>query len=145
MLDIHELPADALQQVEDFYRATGYDSPLDDGDSVVVAEQAGEIVAALRLCTTQGVRVLRGMMVRADCRRRGIGAALLQAAVERLDGRTCYCIPYSPLRDFYSRAGFRELDPESAPEFLRERLEIYRSKLDLDVILMAIGATGERG
>ncbi|MFN2273599.1 MAG: GNAT family N-acetyltransferase [Anaerolineales bacterium] len=80
--------------------------------------------------------VLRGMQVRQDCQRRGIGSTLLRYAASVLGEHHCYCIPYSYLERFYEGVGFVRIDPLEAPAFLRERWSTYMGKLGLDVILM---------
>jgi N-acetylglutamate synthase-like GNAT family acetyltransferase len=125
-----------LERIASFYLENGYDSPLDDEDTFLVVEDGGHIVAALRLCHEQGVIVLRGMQVRQDCQRRGIGSTLLRYAASVLGENHCYCIPYSYLERFYEGVGFVRIDPLEAPAFLRERWSTYMGKLGLDVILM---------
>lgn len=125
-----------LDRIQAFYRLTGYDSPLEPLDEVLVVEEGQEIKAAVRLCHEADVIVLRGLMVLESCRRAGIGSMLLGYAQTALGDRDCYCIPYSHLEGFYGRSGFLRIDPASAPVFLRERYELYRSKLKLNVILM---------
>jgi GNAT superfamily N-acetyltransferase len=85
----------------------------------------GEIVGAVRLCLEEGVLVLRGMRVRADMRRRGIGRRLLADAVAAMGSETCCCIRYRWLISFYGEAGFREMRPEDVRPFLAQRHAQY--------------------
>ena len=57
------------------------------------------VIGAVRLAAEHGVTVLRGMRVRSDLRRRGIGGQLLGRLDEALGPATCYCIPYAWLTD----------------------------------------------
>ena len=72
------------------------------------------------------------MRVAERWRRCGLGTQLLRVVDSWLDGRDCYCVPYSHLPGFYGQIGFKEITPESAPPFLAE----YKLQ-DLDVALMA--------
>jgi GNAT superfamily N-acetyltransferase len=75
------------------------------------------------------------MGVDSDFPRRGIGARLLELLIAEIGARRCYCIPYAHLREFYGRASFADLDFDSVPYFLRDRLLEYRNAGN-DVILM---------
>jgi N-acetylglutamate synthase-like GNAT family acetyltransferase len=93
-----------------------------------------------RLCSERGAIVLRGMRVRSDVQRQGIGRKLLARVQQAIGSEVCYCIPYIWLRSFYGEAGFREVRPDEAPEFLAARSALYRSN-GLDVILMRTGGS----
>ncbi len=131
--------SDDLSAVRLFYASVGYGGGAAEGDCVLIAETNGQIAGACRLCAEEEGLTLRGEYVAADCQRRGIGSALVAAALRRARGRRLYCIPFSHLRDFYARGGFVELSPAQAPAFLAERIGIYREKLGLDVLLMRAG------
>ena len=128
-------------RVSAFYLETGYTQPIDQTETLLIAERAGEICAALRLRSEHHVLVLRGMRVRPDLRRQGVGTTLLFAAVKVIGERECYCIPHAYLKSFYEQVAFQEVDPTWAPDFLHERLGTYHA-LGLDVILMR--RAGER-
>jgi N-acetylglutamate synthase-like GNAT family acetyltransferase len=49
-----------------------------DADRFFISEMDGELVGGVRLALEEGALVLRGMRVRADMQRRGIGTRLLQ-------------------------------------------------------------------
>jgi N-acetylglutamate synthase-like GNAT family acetyltransferase len=101
-----------------------------------MAESGGEICGIVWLCEEENVLVLRGMRVRKDLQRRGIGSRLLRAAEPMTGGRMCFCIPHRHLRSFYARIGFQEIRSNKAPSFLEERYNRYRFEYGLDVILM---------
>jgi GNAT superfamily N-acetyltransferase len=135
-LKVRTLERDEMERAASFYLENGYDSALDEQDTFLVVEEGNAIVAALRLCREGGDVVLRGMRVRDLHRRRGIGTALLQHAAAVLKDESCYCIPFRSLEKFYGQIGFEVVEPAEAPDFLRDRIRIYRVKLGLDVILM---------
>ena len=131
-----------IPRIQSFYQSCGYDSPLEATDVILLFEEDQEIKAAVRLCREEGVVVLRGMQVREDCQRQGIGSSLLEYTRSVLGGDLCFCIPYAYLEDFYGQIGFSRIDPSDAPAFLNERYRLYRSRIGLDVILMRrIGST----
>jgi RimJ/RimL family protein N-acetyltransferase len=118
------------ERVRAFYAATASGRPglPAAGDRVLVAEQRGEVIGAVRLCLEEGVRVLRTMRVRADAQRRGVGRALLRRFVPLLGGSACYCLPYGHLTGFYGEIGFETAGPEALPPHLAHRLAGYQAE-----------------
>jgi predicted N-acetyltransferase YhbS len=118
-----------------FLRREGYTSAVSPADHVFVATVGGELAGVVRLSTEHGVLVLRGMRVRSDLQRQGIGSQLLIRLTEAIGGDLCYCIPRGWLQSFYGSVGFEEVAESGAPPFLAERLQHYRQK-GLDVVIM---------
>jgi N-acetylglutamate synthase-like GNAT family acetyltransferase len=121
------------EEVARFLLETGYGGAVLPSDRLVVAEQDGRLAGAFRLAREAGVLVLRGMRVREDLRRAGIGRRLL-GALAGLD-EVCFCVPHAYLEGFYSSAGFVRLQEPETPDFLRQRAQRYREQ-GLDVIVM---------
>ena len=122
-------------RIEAFCNERGYRGFLSPEAAVVIAERGLDVAGLGRVQPDNGVLVLRGMGVDSGCRRRGIGTRLLELLIAEIGARRCYCIPYAHLREFYGRAGFADLDLDSAPHFLRDRILEYRNAGN-DVILM---------
>lgn len=122
--------------LEKFLREEGYKEPIQSADEMFAAWSGEAVVGAVRLAMENGVIVLRGMRVRHDLRRVGIGTLLLLKLAETLGSRTCYCIPYGWLLGFYARIGFEKIGPDQTPGFLRDRLANYRDR-GLNVEVMA--------
>ena len=108
-----------------FYRAQDYPTTLRPLDAPIIAEDDGRRCGVFRLCIENDILVLRGMRVREDLRRQGIGTRMLHAAVPIIGERVCFCIPFRHLREFYGQIGFVEIPPDEAPPFLRERCAAY--------------------
>ena len=108
-----------------FLRAEGYSQPIQPADEVFAAWSGSEVVGAVRLAAEDGVIVLRGMRVREDLRRRGIGRQLLSRLDTAIGKTACWCIPYGWLTDFYATIGFAIADAGDAPAFLAERHRRY--------------------
>jgi N-acetylglutamate synthase-like GNAT family acetyltransferase len=125
-----------FERVGAFYHLNGYDSPIHPEDMVVLAEDRNQLCGAVRLLAEEDVLVLRGMRVAEPFQRQGIGTKMLEAVGRLLGNRECYCIPYPYLRDFYSQIGFQEIEPSFAPDFLANRLALYRQQLGLNVMIM---------
>jgi GNAT superfamily N-acetyltransferase len=117
------------------YDTWGYRGGISPEDTLFVAEHESQVVAAVRRTWEHRCVLLRGMYVAPEHQRRGIGGELLEFFVSHLDRVPCYCVPYTRLREFYGRAGFVSLAPQSAPSFLRERVASYRAR-GLDVLIM---------
>lgn len=89
------------------------------GNTVLVAEQQGVVVGMCQLLVFRHLQErggrcaeLESVHVRADCRARGIGSALVRAAVDEARARGCYRVQLTSnaRRDgahrFYRRLGF---------------------------------------
>ncbi len=123
------------ERVVAFLDQQGYPHLIDERDRHFIAEQDGQIVASVRLSSVEPALVLRGMRVRQDCRRQGIGRRLLALVAQEIGREPCYCLPYSWLDSFYGEAGFRPISAAQAPSFLAERHVRYVAN-GQDVIIM---------
>jgi len=117
------------------YRRFGYQRAIDPRDTIWIAEHGGEILGIVRIAEEEGVLVLRGMRIAEQVQRRRIGSRLLEEIAAWLGSRECFCVPYAHLVNFYAQAGFAQIEPESGPAFLTERVRDYRAS-GLDAILM---------
>ncbi len=120
--------ASQLQRVRDFYRLTGYNGGVGPGDVVVGATRGDELIGVVRLASEQGTQVLRGMRIKPQLQRQGIGKQILEEVRLLLQGKECFAIAFAHLEDFYGRIGFRKIDEQEAPAFLRERIATYRQR-----------------
>ena len=118
-LDIRRARPDERDLVLRFYEGVGYTGEVSNDAVVFVAEIGGEIVGLLRLESEFGVTVLRGVRIRREHQRQGIGTKLLRAVANHLAIDPCYCVPYSHLTGFYGHIGFAELPMNG--EALRNR------------------------
>lgn len=126
MVDIDIAQGNELARIRAFYETVGYGGGVTTADLVLVATRDRSLAGVVRLCQDQGVTVLRGMQVAPDCRRQGIGLALLAACGPWLGPGPAYCLPYAHLGKFYARAGFLPAAPATLPRFLADRLAAYR-------------------
>jgi predicted N-acetyltransferase YhbS len=97
-----------------FLRREGYSHPIQSADSVFAAWVGSEVIGAVRLADEDGVLVLRGMRVREDMRRRGIGRRILGCLDTAIGQTTCWCIPYGWLTGFYATIRFTTVAPGDA-------------------------------
>lgn len=134
-ISIHEAAEADFGDVSAFYAECGYKRGFNENDTVLVAVLDGSMVGVVRLCPENGVVVLRGMQIRSNYQRQGIGQDLLDQCLPHLGEGPCYCLPWSHLERFYNSIGFRRCRPSVAPEFLADRYSGY-IKSDMDVILM---------
>ncbi len=131
---------EARDVVATFLRTEGYVQPIHDEDALYASWESSAVVGALRLAREHGVTVLRGMRVRSDLRRQGIGTRLLEAVEHALGDVTCYCLPYPWLTSFYGHIGFRAVPDDEAPAFLVERRVAYaRKKVDVVIVRRSPG------
>jgi GNAT superfamily N-acetyltransferase len=124
-MEFRELDLPERPKVNAFYQLTTYKRPVSGSDRVFVAEDNDIIYGAVRIESSSGVQVLRGMYMHPDHVRKGIGQQLLKAIEPVLSKTDSFCIPRDHLFDFYGRAGFQVIEPNDAPPFLNERLAGY--------------------
>jgi N-acetylglutamate synthase-like GNAT family acetyltransferase len=117
-----------INRVRKFYRLAGYKGEVGPGDVVIGASRGDDLVGAVRIANEHSVQVLRGMRVKPEFQRQGIGARILEEVRLVLEGRECFAIAYAHLENFYGRIGFRKIDEQEAPAFLRARIETYRTE-----------------
>jgi GNAT superfamily N-acetyltransferase len=127
-VEIRRAAADDLDRARRFYLGRGYGGGIRPEDTVLLAEQDGQLAGIVRLAREHGAVVLRGMQVDPAFQRRRIGTRLLAVIADELGERDCYCIPYAHLVEFYGQIGFRPIEPDDAPAFLAERIEEYRGR-----------------
>ena len=140
MINLSNARPDQHPEILALYEKCGYHGGVAPGDFVLVAEELGSLVGAVRLCSEEGLTLLRGFFLLPTHHRRGLGSRMLLALLPHLYGRTCYCIPFIHLSRFYAFAGFSELPQEKAPEFLHHRLESYRSQGHKVMLMVRSGA-----
>lgn len=134
-VSIHEVSEAEHPGVAAFYEKCGYSGRLSLDDKVLIAMRNGSLVGAVRLCSEEQDVVLRGLHVVPDMQRQGIGLALLQACVSRINGVVCYCIPWAYLEQFYASGGFERCKSGEVPGFLSKRFSKYL-EAGRDVIVM---------
>ena len=135
-MDIRQALKSEYTEVRNHYEYCSYRGGLQDNDIVVIAVEGRNITGAVRICSEDGEKVLRGMYVHPQFRNLGIGKAILQFLNARIDLSNCYCLPHAHLSRFYGLIGFREITTEDAPAFLVERLESYGSRNRDPIIIM---------
>jgi N-acetylglutamate synthase-like GNAT family acetyltransferase len=144
MLISRTLDTEEFTKIQSFYKKNQYDSPIFPDEHFLVIENQDEILGALRICNEEGAFVLRGMRVADSFQRQGIGSQLLDYFSDFIDNQDCYCIAHRHLKSFYGRVGFEDPDPNKVPEFLNARLQLYQSKIGLDVLLLYKPAIGNQ-
>jgi GNAT superfamily N-acetyltransferase len=110
---------------DDVYQSCGAAGRTQAGDRILFAEAASEVLGVVRLCPENGYLVLRGMRVRDDQQRRGVGRRLLLAAEEWIGNVECFCLPYTHLESFYRTIGFKPVPSKELPEHLQNRMADY--------------------
>ena len=133
-------PEDA-GRVRETYVTWDYARPIAPDDTIWLAEDAGNVVGIVRIAREFGTLVLRGMRIAPGWQRRGIGRRMLTSLDAWLGERECYCIPYAHLGKFYGQIGFEIIEVDSAPRFLRDRIDEYR-RASLEVMVMVRNKPG---
>lgn len=123
------------ERAVEFLGTFGISRSIQPADRLFVARDGAEVVGAVRLADEDGVLVLRGMRIRADFQRRGLGSRLLDRLSDAIGEVDCWCIPYSWLTAFYGRIGFALAPGDKAPTFLAERQRAYAEN-GIDVVIM---------
>ena len=123
-----------------FYREAGFPVAIMPGDEGWGAWDGKILVGCLALSHEANTWLLRGPEIKAQYRRRGVGAHLLGQALPRIRNRTCLCVSYSFLVRMYSRAGFHACPAHEQPPFLARRVERLREQgWDLKILKRTAG------
>jgi N-acetylglutamate synthase-like GNAT family acetyltransferase len=117
-----------LAAANDFYQSCEAAGRARPGDRILFAKTASEIIGVVRLCPENGHLVLRGMRVRDDQQRRGLGRKILLAVEEWIGDAECFCLPYTHLERFYGTMGFELVPPKELPEHLQKRMADYSDR-----------------
>lgn len=124
-LSIEQLAPVDYDLIHSVYEACDYSGGIAAQDKGFLARLGGAPAAAVRLTNEEGVMMLRGMMVKAEYQRKGIGKQMLQALDPHIGKNGCYLVGRKHLVDFYGGIGFKKIAEDQAPAFLRERVEHY--------------------
>lgn len=122
------------------YQHCGYSGGLSANDTISVAVRAESLVGVARLCSEHRVAVLREMQVLPGFQRQGIGRALLDECLCRLDDAACNCISWVYLEQFYSSEGFERCESREVPDFLAERFTVYTKQGRGGTLMRRVGS-----
>ncbi|BDY03022.1 GNAT family N-acetyltransferase [Ferrimonas sp. YFM] len=122
-LSIEALSAQALPLADRFYREQGEKDRCRRHDRVWFARIDGRAVAVARLSPQGGALLLRGVWVVLECRRLGVGAALVSEVISQAK-EPVWCFTQPDLMAWYLSLGFQQV--ESLPETQAAMLAAYR-------------------
>jgi N-acetylglutamate synthase-like GNAT family acetyltransferase len=117
---VRQASAADFERIRGFYATLGR-SRIHPDERWVIAEHAGQLAGAVRLCREDGHVVLRTMHLRDAYQRLGLGTRMLRAVEPLIQHEPCYCLPYSHLPGFYARIGFQIVPLDAAPSHLQAR------------------------
>lgn len=92
-------------------------------DIFVIAEKAGEIVAAVRLYHENKAVLIEDMKVLEYKQQRGIGCKLLALAKQAVGSHKCYCLADVDSKYIYQEAGFSSLPKTKIPTFFQKHVK----------------------
>ena len=135
MIEIRAARMDEADWVNEQYAAVGF-IPSDVARDLVLIAELDHTPAGLgRLVSiSDDACELGGMLVFEGFRGHGIARALIDALIERADGKTIYCIPFAKLESLYAVAGFER--SENAPQAITEKFDWCQRTYDQPVLLM---------
>jgi N-acetylglutamate synthase-like GNAT family acetyltransferase len=119
-----------IERVNDYYESRRRSRGANDTDILLLAEdEDAGVVGVVVLRQEQGYRVLRGMDIRQDYRRQGLGARMLNNLERHMRDQDCYCLPYAHLIPFYRIVGFEIVSDTELPDLLKERLTEHHHEM----------------
>ncbi|MDP3889534.1 MAG: GNAT family N-acetyltransferase [bacterium] len=123
---ITTLNSNQLIQAQKFYKSVGYINQIVPTDKVLIALENNAIIGIVRLSYEEGTCTLRGMQIKHNYQRQGVGTALLKKLNILIGTDTCWCIPHDWLENFYGQIGFQKITEKEAPLFLQKRIKEVR-------------------
>ena len=116
--------------VRSFYDICGYTGPVNPDDDMIIAFSKSEIVGVVRLVNEHNVPILRGMNIREDFQRQGIGSRMLKAFDRLIVAKKLqpvYLICGTHLESYYGQVLFKKVESfQLIPAFLVERMKGYQ-------------------
>jgi len=129
------IPADRWH--EPYMPAQELDEELAAGVEFWGYEAGGQLVGVMGIQPVRDVDLIRHAYVAPEAQRRGIGGALLEHLLARIDGRvlvgTWAAAQWAV--DFYLRHGFAQAGPELTARLLREYWSIPERQIATSVVL----------
>lgn len=135
-MKIRQASKEEYHEVISHYERCGYRGGVQENDRIIIALEEERIIGAVRICSENSEKILRGMQVQSQYQNKGLGKAMLQYLHDNVDLIDCYCLPYKHLMNFYGRIGFREMPAEKVPLFLAERFNEYAKSARAPMIIM---------
>lgn len=89
------------------------------------------IVSVVRYRSIEQFRLLTGLLVLPDYRRRGLGHQLMAYCAGQLLKEGDFCFAYNHLEVFYQQHGFVTIEPQQLPPALKLLFERYTQKKQL--------------
>jgi GNAT superfamily N-acetyltransferase len=77
------------------------------------------IVASVKVERSLGISILRGMYIASHYQGKGLGTKLIKHIKPILNETTAYCMPFEHLECFYRQIGFKKVNLNRYPEFLK--------------------------
>lgn len=133
------IPADRWH--EPYMSAQELDGEIAAGVEFWGGEEEGELVGVMGVQRVRDVHLIRHAYVRPARQGGGIGATLLRALLERVDGTVLvgtWATATWAIR-FYERNGFELVTPEEKDRLLREYWSIPERQVETSVVLRASG------
>jgi predicted N-acetyltransferase YhbS len=133
---------DDIDWINSCYDDVGFVHSEPSNEIIVIAEVAGDRAGLGRLTRiTHDDAELGGMLVFTNFRGHGIAGRIVEVLLEHSKSyKRVFCIPFSHLRPFYERYGFREFAPNviEAPPKVKEKHNWCNHHYEQKTLLLAL-------
>ena len=127
-MTIIEADESIRRKLNAFYLEQEYHSDWSTVERAFVIFDNDNIVASVKVEKSLNVSILRGMYIATDFQGKGLGTKLIKHIKPILNETTAYCMPFEHLECFYRQIGFKKVNLDRYPEFLKARYLGYEAQ-----------------
>ena len=140
-MQIFEADESIRDDLNAFYTEQGYHSDWSNIERAFVATDNNNIVGGVKVESSNGVSILRGMYISSNFQGNKLGTQLIKYIEPILNETISYCMPFAHLERFYAQIGFNKVNLNLYPGYLLQRYIGYENQGYKIIPMMRVIAT----
>ena len=141
-IQIHQANKDDLTWINQSYDQVGFINSNIENELIVIATVLNQKAGLGRLVNIlQGIGELGGIYTFSQFRKMGVAQKIVQYLIDKNEYTTLYCLPFEPLKDFYTQFGFKEVTEDSfylVPEKIKTKLAWCKESYPQKTLLLKL-------